>query len=176
MQGRDRFIAGTWNGLRVNISIDEPKSTGKSIETALAKLMQNNQIGRSQTVVDSDGLGAYLESYLTGIKTFHGGSRAINVNYVNLKTECAYKLAEVINNRQLQIICTNEQQAKIIEELGLLQSDNVDADTKKKSIISKEKMKEQIGRSPDYLDMLIMGMYFHITPEIELPTFELTSI
>ena len=31
-----------------------------------------------------------------------------------------------------------------------------------KRIIKKEKMKEQLQRSPDYLDMLIMRMYFMI--------------
>jgi hypothetical protein len=164
MQGRDKFVAGLWNGLRVRVAIDKSKATGKEIELDLSKLMQDNQVGRSLTIADSDGLGSYLESYLTGIKTFHNGARAINDMYANIKSECAYKLAEVINNRQLQIGCNEEQKHCIIEELSCLQADNVNKDTSKKSIISKEKMKETLGHSPDYLDMLIMGMYFDIKP------------
>jgi hypothetical protein len=166
MQGRDKFVAGLWHGLRVRVAIDKPKATGKEIELDLSRLMRENQVGRSQTIADSDGLGAYLESYLEGIKTFHNGGRALHSDvYANMKAECAYKLAEAVNNRQLQIVCSEEQKQSIIEEMGCLQAANIDKDTKKKEIISKEKMKERLGRSPDYLDMLLMGMYFEVQPK-----------
>lgn len=163
MQGRDRFMAGYWEGYKVQIKIDKEKATGRSIELDLRKLMAENGVGRSQTVADSDGLGAYLESYLNGIKTFHGGARAINDKmYASLKDECAYKLAEIINNRELQIVCTKEQENRLLEELPMLMRANVDDDKGKKRIISKEVMKEKLQRSPDGLDMLIMGMLLYI--------------
>lgn len=165
MKGRDKFIAGYWEGLRVSIEIDKPKSSGKEIEVDLRKLMTTKGVGRSQTVADSDGLGAYLESYLNGIKEFRNGSSAFNSKvYANLKTECAYKLAEVLNKRLIKIICRPDQAEDIAEELGLLIAANVDKDTKKKDILSKEQMKDIIKRSPDYLDMLIMGMYRLVAP------------
>lgn len=167
MQGRDRFVAGSWNGLICTVDIDKPKATGKSIENDLKELMRQKKVGHSQTIADSDGLGAYLESYLTGIKEFHGGAQPINKDeYGNLKSECAYQLASFINNREIKIICTPEQREVITEELGVLKADNVNADEKKKKIINKEKMKEILGHSPDYLDMLIMGMYFHVQPQL----------
>lgn len=175
MQGRDRFVSGYWNGLNVTVDIDKLKATGKSIELDLSEQMKRRKVGHSQTIADSDGLGAYLESYLTGIKEFHGGATAINKEeYGNLKSECAYELAAKINARELKIICTPEQKEIIIEELGVLKADNVNADERKKKIINKEKQKELLGHSPDYLDMLIMGMYFHVQPvyewwESELP-------
>lgn len=163
MQGRDRFVAGSWRGLQCTVKIDKGKATGKSIETDLAQLMKSDGVGRSQTVADSDGLGAYLESYLTGIKTFHGGSKPFDSTYGSLKDECAYKLAEVINNREILIVCQNkEQEEAITEELQLLMNADVDNDKGKKRIISKERMKQIIQRSPDYLDMLIMGMFFWV--------------
>ena len=164
MKGRDRLIAGHWVGNVCTIRIDQEYSTGKSIETDLKKLMVQFGIPRSMTIADSDGLGAYLESYLNGIKEFHGGSRPINPEYDNIKSECAFKLAELINDRKLRIICTEEQKDRIIEELGVLKQDHIDADTKKKGIISKEKMKDILGHSPDYLDVLIMAMFFRIKP------------
>ena len=125
--------------------------------------MQELSIGHSQTVVDSDGMGAYLESYLTGIKEFHGGAPAVNKKeFVNLKSECGYKLAELINNRQIKIICSNEQKDRIIAELAQLKAASVDKDEQKKRLIKKEDMKEALHRSPDYLDMLLMNMIFHI--------------
>lgn len=163
MKGRDRFVIGNWHGLVVNIAIDKEFSTGKEIEGDLKKCMISNQVPHSKTVVDSDGLGNYLESYLEGIKEFRGGARAKDdKEYGNLKSECGYLLASYINQRKMKVICTQEQKQRIIEELGVLKSKNIDADEKRKYIISKEEMKELLGRSPDYLDMLLMGMYFEL--------------
>jgi phenylpyruvate tautomerase PptA (4-oxalocrotonate tautomerase family) len=127
--------------------------------------MNEEGIGRSQTIADSDGMGNYLESYLNGIKEFHGNGRAVNPEFSNIKSECAYKLAEKINKREIHIIAQNEEQKQaIIEELSQLKADSVDKDEQKKRVIKKEEMKEHLGRSPDYLDMLIMGMWFHVQP------------
>jgi len=168
MKGRDRFIAGNWHGLVVNVAIDKEYSTGKEIEADLKGCMVSNKVPHSKTIVDSDGLGSYLESYLNGIKEFHGGAKAReDKEYGNLKSECGYLLASYINQRKMKIICSQEQKQRIIEELGVLKAKNVDADEKRKYIVSKEEMKELLGRSPDYLDMLLMGMYFEImTPKL----------
>ena len=176
MKGRDRFVSGHWIGNVCYIRLDQEYSTGKSIETDLKNMMIQWKIPRSMMVVDSDGLGSYLESYLNGIKEFHGGNRPINSEFDNLKSECAFKLAELINNRQIRIICTEAQRERIIEELGVLKQDHIDADTRKKGIISKEKMKEILGHSPDYLDMLIMAMFFRIKPIPKRPKAKLGQI
>jgi phage terminase large subunit len=166
MKGRDRFIVGLWEGYICTIPIDKLQSSGKEIETDIKNVMLKGRVGHSRTVVDSDGMGSYLESYLTGIKEFHGGARAYDhKEYGNLKSECAYKLAELVNKRQIKIKCNPDQKERIIEELGVLKADDVDADEKKKRIIKKEVMKELLGRSPDYLDMLIMRMLFAVKPE-----------
>lgn len=171
MQGRDKFIGISWDGFVARFAIDKPKATGLSIQTDIAKLMIQDHVPRSRTVVDSDGMGAYLESYLTGIKEFHGNARAQNATeFANCKTECAYKLAELINKRTIRIICTEEQRELIMQELGELRSDTVSDDGKKK-LVSKDTMKERLGRSPDYLDALIMGMIFHVVPEFNTFVF-----
>jgi phage terminase large subunit len=172
MQGRDRFVAAPWDGLICNLSrgVDKVKATGIEIEQDIKKLMLVNLVGHSQTVIDSDGMGAYLESYLKGIKEFHGGAQAFDkVEFANLKAECAYKLAEFTNNRQIKIICSEEQKYKIIRQMGALKSKSVDADESRKRIINKEEMKEELnGQSPDYLDMLLMKMIFHVAPKFEV--------
>jgi phage terminase large subunit len=162
MKGRDRFVAGVWIGFVCKIAIDQEKSSGKSIEEDLRQLMLDEDVEHHNVVVDSDGMGSYLESYLEGIREFHGGASAITEEYANLKSECAYKLAELINKNQIRIICSFEQRQKIIEEVMILKAESVDADEKKKRIIKKEKMKEYLQRSPDYLDMLLMRMMITI--------------
>lgn len=176
MKGRDRFIAGHWKGNVCFIKLDQEYSTGKSIETDLKRMMIECSIPRSKMIADSDGLGNYLESYLNGIKEFHGGARPINPEFDNLKSECAFKLAEMINNRLLRIVCTEAQRERIIEELSVLKQAHIDADTRKKGIISKEKMKEILGHSTDYLDMLIMAMIFRIKPTPKRPKAKIGKI
>lgn len=166
MQGRDKFITGSWDGMVCTIAYDQAKSTGKSIEDDLKRLMIETSTPRSRTVADSDGMGNYLVSYLEGIKEFHGGGKATDEKeFANKKSECAYKLAEKINKREIKIICNEYQKQAIIEEVSVLKADSVDKDESKKRIIKKEYMKEILGRSPDYLDMLIMRMYFECKVE-----------
>ncbi len=163
MQGRDRFIAGAAEGLVVTVEIDKEYAKGKEIESDLKKLMIQRSIPHSRTVVDSDGLGNYLESYLTGIKEFRGGATPNDKKeFANLKSECAYKLAEVVNDRKIKVICSEEQKQRIIEEMGVLRTKDPDKDEARKRIMSKEDMKKILGRSPDYLDMLIMLMLFEV--------------
>lgn len=162
MQGRDKFIAGYWDGDNCTVSIDKAKSTAKEIENDLKELKTTYGVGNTNIVADSDGLGAYLQSYITNIKTFHGGAAARNKKeFGNIKDECGFKLAEKINNREIKINCSPQQQEEIKKELSIcLKRDNIDID--KKKLIKKDKMKELLGRSPDYLDMLLMRMYFEV--------------
>jgi phage terminase large subunit len=166
MQGRDRFIAGYWSGNICKIAIDKKKSDGKEIETDLRALKIEQSISNSGIVADSDGLGNYLESYIKGIYQFRGGARAYNTKDFNdIKSECAWLLASLINQRDIYIVCSKEQQEIIKKELSTcLKKDNVDSDGKNK-LISKIEMKKNLGHSPDYLDMLIMGMIFKIMPK-----------
>lgn len=163
MQGRNRFVAGYWSGLICNVAIDIQKCDGKDIELKLKELKTINRVGNSNIVADSDGLGAYLEAYIKNIKTFHGGSTKTRdkKNFQYIKDECAFKLAELINNREIKINCSPAQEESIKEELSIcLKRDNVNID--KKKLISKDLQKEKLGRSPDYFDMLLMEMIFLI--------------
>ena len=164
MQGRDRFIANVMNGGVVTIATDKPKSDGKDIEMTLRGLMIEQKVSHSNVVADSDGMGEYLESYIKNIVTFHGGAKAISSKeFFNLKSQCAFKLAELINKKELKIECTPEQEEEIKRQLLMcLKRDRIDADDSKKKLISKEKMKEYLGCSPDYLDGLIMLMIFNV--------------
>jgi hypothetical protein len=125
--------------------------------------MDDNGVGRSQCIVDADGLGNYLTSYLWGIKEFRGNEAAKKKGFANYKTQCGYKLAELINNRKLSIICSAAQKERIIQELEQLKCENTHSDEEKKKIVKKADIKDKLGRSPDYLDTLIMGMHYLIS-------------
>lgn len=160
MQGRDKFVAGLWKGMVCELKIDEDISSGREIELRLKELKLLNGVPNENLVADSDGLGAYLESYIINIKTFHGGATALNSQmYGNLKSECGFKLAEMINNREIKIICNRTQEENIKKELAVcLKKENIDVD--KKKIIPKKKQREMLGHSSDYYDMLMMRMVY----------------
>jgi len=168
MMGRDRFVAGTGcgdaSGMVCEVCIDKPKASGRSIEEDMGGLIKSSGVGRSRAVVDSDGLGSYLSSYLVGIKEFHGGAAATDGKYYNLRSECYYKLAEMVNKRLIYVKCTEEQAEEIKKELEVVKAEDVDNLDKKKKVIPKEKMKELIGKSPDYADFLMMLMSFIVKP------------
>jgi hypothetical protein len=54
-----------------------------------------------------------------------------------------------------------ETKDMIVEELEQVKQFNMDKDGKKR-IIPKDKVKELIGRSPDYSDLLMMRMWFSL--------------
>jgi phage terminase large subunit len=164
LQGRDRFVVGLWHGPNVvEIVAEMKKSTPQDILNTVKTVQAKNNVGRSNIVADSDGVGAFVSGFLQGIKEFHGNAQPTDKEYFNLKTQCAYKLAELINERKIKIICTAEQKAAIMKELNTLKALDTNADEKKKRIIPKDEMKRLLdGSSPDYLDVLIMGMYFHV--------------
>lgn len=161
MQGRDRCVMWCWNGTKASLFFDSNRCTASEIEGQILKKAESEHIGRSQIVADSDGLGAYLSSYVRGIVEFHNGAKADDVKYANLKSQCAYKLAECINNRTLRIECSEEVQERVKSELMMLIAKDV-SDTSKLALISKDEMKKYLGHSPDYLDSLIYGMYYHL--------------
>ena len=76
----------------------------------------------------------------------------------------SYELARNIKLHKIKITVNDEQTKEyIIEELEQLKSRDTDKDGKLK-IIPKEEMKELLGRSPDFLDMFIMRMFYELRP------------
>ena len=164
LKGHDRFIVTVWEGNVCRIVVDEVYSPGKQVYETLRDVLKQEKVPRSYTIVDADGVGSYLESFLPGIKEFHGGGSPNNrEKYENLRAECYFKLAELINERKIRVICNPDQRERLMEELGALKQAYIDNDVRRKGIIPKETMKIIIGRSPDYMDALMMNMFFRRT-------------
>jgi len=165
LHGSDKFIVLIWDGWKIIDYRVIPKCDATEVTELLKELAEKYSVMRHNIVYDADGLGSFLKGYLSGAKPFHnGGSTVKNKLMKNLKTECAYALAEAINKGEIMIACDLDK-SQIIKELECLQSYNVDADGKIQ-ILPKAKIKEIIGNSPDWLDALIMRMYFNLNPVI----------
>jgi len=134
------------------------------LQQVINTLRAKHGIPTKNCVADEDGVGGGVVDN-TRIKGFVNGSRALNdENYANLQAQCCYKLAEVINAGGIHIDCelSERHKTELIEDLEQLKTYDEDKDGKLK-ILPKEKVKENIGRSPDWRDVLMMRMYFGLT-------------
>ena len=160
--GSDKTVIMYWEGLHIKKIRTFFKSAVNDVVAAVRELQQTYQISLQNIIIDEDGVGGGAKDYLR-CKGFVNSARPLkNENYQNLKTQCYYKLADLINKGQIGITCkdiTVKQQ--IIEECEQVRMKDADKDNKLQ-IIPKETVKDILGRSPDYADALAMRMYYEI--------------
>jgi hypothetical protein len=83
-------------------------------------------------------------------------------NYANLKSQCYFKLSEFVESNKVYVNCEDPDiKEKLIQDLEQQKQKDPDKDGKL-AVIGKELIKENIGRSPDYSDALMMRMYFEV--------------
>ena len=156
--GSDNAVIMVWDEFTVLEVVTFDISSTIQIENTIRALATKHGISMTSVVVDDDGVGGGVVDHLR-CNGFVNNSKAVNQNYSNLKSECGYKLAELFS--QVGCVATVDESVKqtIETELGQLKTYDSDKDGKLK-ILPKEKIKENIGRSPDYLDNFIMRMFF----------------
>ena len=155
--GSNRAIITVWSGFRlIDYTIFDISST-TDIQNAINAKRVSFNVQLSNIICDEDGIGGGVVDTLrcTG---FVNNSSPHNKNYSNLKSECGYKLAELATEIYIECELPNKEIEMITQELGMLKTYDSDKDNKLR-ILPKEKIKELIGRSPDWLDIFIMRMY-----------------
>lgn len=160
-KGKDKAVITVWRGFEVIELVEYPISLINELQTSVIALRTKYNIPLTSIIADEDGVGGGLVDGMN-INGFINNSTAINKeNYANLKTQCYYKLAEMINKNEIYISAelSEKQKESIIEELEQVKASDVDVDGKLK-IINKAEVKQAIGRSPDYSDALMMRMWF----------------
>jgi hypothetical protein len=164
--GSDKMVILVWSGFRVIEIFTLDKSSITETAEAIKSLMNKHRVPLSNVVADEDGVGGGVVD-IVRCKGFVNNSKALkeennNVEYQNLKTQCYYKLAELIQSNKLFIDCNNADiQDTICKELEQVKRDKIDQDGKLR-ILPKDKVKELIGHSPDYSDALAMRFYFDL--------------
>jgi len=148
----------------IEIVVEEPKTTGYDAISILKNCLQKYKVPQSNMVVDSDGIGAEVSGWFHNYYAFHGAAAAIDKRYKNIKAECAYALARIINAGDIKIIASSDtQKQRIVQELMTLKAGMLDMEGKM-TIISKDEMRNLLPNrhSPDFLDALLMLMVFDI--------------
>jgi len=174
--GGDRIVIIEWDGLRGKVSAYKREKltvTTTNIDAARHRL----GVGKMDVIVDSDGMGSGVEDF-GGFKGFINNSRPmadpkkptdangkpIVENFDNLKSQCGFRMAELINSNQIYLEAPEEFQPLIIEEFEQVKQKALDSDLKK-GLMPKDKIKEAIGRSPDFWDAILMRIYFELKPK-----------
>ena len=182
--GDDSTTFNFWDGLELyRIEKFQKQDTEKTKQQA-KDFAAGEKIPYSNIMIDEDGIGGALVDGMFGVRGFVANSiplltrtqvraklfKTLNTfdiaktNFKNLKSQCAFKLAELINEHKISFNVP-EYRDVIIEELtGLLRQKNIDSDGKLQ-IRPKDEVKEDIGRSPDIGDPIIYRAWFELKKE-----------
>ena len=177
--GSDRTVYGLWRGYDLYNLITKQHQGIDQTVTDIRTLLMENRIPYSHCVVDEDGVGGGVVDHLKGIKGFVNNSSPIQTplagdkevlkkeNYKNLKTQCSYILANKINNHQVTVSAKLAEADKdfLVEELEQIRRKITD-DVSTLQISSKEEIKENLGRSPDLADCMMMRTYFELNKPV----------
>lgn len=169
--GSDKAVIMVWSGFRVEKILSFEKSSITFLADTIKKLMREYSIPVSNVVGDADGVGGGVIDIL-GCKEFVNNARPfeennVPVQYQNLKSQCYFHLAKLINEDKVFINASSDDKEQIIPELEQVKRHNIDKDGKL-STLPKENVKELLGRSPDYADALMMRMYFELMDKVDV--------
>jgi len=165
--GKDKTVIMVWDGLRVIELLEMNTSLVTESASKIVELKQKYNVNNSNVICDEDGVGGGVVDILRCVG-FVNNASPVKVkgkleNFANLKTQCYYKLSEMINKNEIYVNCDGSTQSKLSEELEWVRLPK-ELDTSKISLLSKDEVKKQIGRSPDYSDALMMRMYWLVDP------------
>jgi len=182
--GSDKTIFSFWEGLEEYRREEFERLNTELIIGKIREYAADQRIPYSHIAVDAIGVGAGVasSSMLDGIVGFKSSYAPIktdinpvllpNVRYLtnpivpltsdykNLRSQCIFTLASLVNERKIASRVTGRQKEVIIEELSSYQ--DVSVGDGKRMAMTKEEIKDIIGRSPDASDCFIMRIYFHI--------------
>lgn len=169
--GSDKFVIGVWHGMvLVKIyAIDKIEQT--VVSKKIHDIRIKHKVPIKNVVYDADGLKMFVREsakngYLAGAVQFHNGGKPLKVkgqveNFGNLKTQCAFKLADMVRGNEV-FIQTSEYRDEIIREFQQICRLPMKDDTKIYLEKKDDVRKRLKGNSPDFWDMINMRMWFEL--------------
>ena len=181
--GEDSTIFSFWDGLELYKIEKYQKQSIAETGQKIKDLAVIEKVPYSNIIIDEDGVGGGIVDHLKGVRGFIANSlpipsaveirlkasRIVNdftpkINFANLKSQCGWKLAEMINEHNIAFNVSEYREAIIEELTALLRNKEPDSD-KKLQLKSKKEVKEDLGRSPDIGDAILMRMWFELRKE-----------
>lgn len=160
--GKDRTIICVWNGLSLLEIKELKRSSITDTYELIESLRKEHQIMIQNIICDEDGIGGGLCD-IGKYKGFQNGSKAKHPDrFVNIKAECFFKLAELIEKNKITFLANNWKE-QIISELQMIKRHKADSDSKL-AVTPKDVIKMREGKSPDIADAIMMRMYYELNP------------
>lgn len=164
--GRDSTVIILWNGLRAEKILKFSDLPVTETANRISTLRSQFNVPLPNICIDQDGVGGGVCDLLPGTVSFMNGGKPVHrnpkdQNYSNLKSQCYFRLAELINSRELFINCDAGLRECITQELEQVRMKNLDSDGKL-AVIAKRDVKDAIGRSPDITDALMMRTWYEV--------------
>lgn len=172
-QGKDEAVIYIWNGYIVTHAYIIGKTDHETLKATVDFYIKLHGVELRNGVSDATGEGAYLPAFLKGLRGFIGGSSPIENKdaknqelikpyFANLRSQCIWEFSRRIKEGKVAFKPEDTQiREKLVEELQQWKTVSVDND-KKLQIISKEEIREYIGRSTDYSDALYEREFFEL--------------
>jgi|LakMenEpi03Aug12_release.lakeMendotaPanAssembly.Ray.scaffolds.fasta_scaffold07221_5 phage terminase large subunit len=156
--GDDRTVIAVWNNLHAEKFVVLKHKPINEVVDTINDLIKNHSVRLSNVLVDEDGIGGGCKDYLH-CKGFLNGSKAVRDNYMNLKSDCYFKLGELISSNAITFEGTYKD--TIVKELEMIRREKIDSDGKLR-VTNKEDLKKRHGISPDFADAIMMRAFYEL--------------
>ena len=177
-KGRDTTNIIYWSGWKMIEMTTLNRALTQEVVRTIKAMQSRYQVPNSNTIADEDGVGGGAVD-MVGCRGFIAMSYPILIPtnqhdktelYFNFKSQCGFHLAKKINSAEVYCSFQDKDREMLIEELEQLEEMELASDMKAR-IISKDLMKERLGRSPNILDCMIMRASFDLHKRIERNRF-----
>jgi hypothetical protein len=156
--GDDRTVIAVWNNLHAEKFVVLKHKPINEVVDTINDLIKNHSVRLSNVLVDEDGIGGGCKDYLH-CKGFLNGSKSVRDNYMNLKSDCYFKLGELISSNAITFESTHKD--TIVKELEMIRREKIDSDGKLR-VTNKEDLKKRHGISPDFADAIMMRAFYEL--------------
>lgn len=156
--GDDRTVIVVWNNLHAEKFVVLKHKPINEVVDTINDLIKNHNVRLSNVLVDEDGIGGGVVDFIR-CKGFLNGSKAVRDNYMNLKSDCYFKLGELISSNAITFESTHKD--TIVKELEMIRREKIDSDGKLR-VTNKEDLKKRHGISPDFADAIMMRAFYEL--------------
>ena len=164
-QGKDKTVFRIWYGWVCVESFRIEKSGLDVVVKKGLEFIQKHSIPLTNVIADEDGVGGGVVDFLKCRGFINNAQPLKGENYSNLKSQCSILTAKKISLNEIGELCNDKALVDIVsEEMEQIKMKDIDKDGKL-SIVPKEMIKENIGRSPDEWDSIMMRYYFELQPK-----------
>jgi phage terminase large subunit len=164
-QGKDKTVFRIWYGW---VCVESYRIEKSGLDVVVKKgleFIQKHSIPLTNVIADEDGVGGGVVDFLKCRGFINNAQPLKGENYSNLKSQCSILTAKKISLNEIGELCNDKALVDIVsEEMEQIKMKDIDKDGKL-SIVPKEMIKENIGRSPDEWDSIMMRYYFELQPK-----------